>query len=382
MGQVFVGLYQGKGELKKIGPCVWQLIWFSLFSLMLTFPLSQVASYFYFKGTAIHQVGVDYFDVLSKINFLFPMSVALASFYLGRGQTTRVTFLTLISYSLNISLSWCFILGLGSILPSLGAKGAPIAKSLGVAFLCCSLFISFISKKNQAIYHTHEWRFSPSMLWEIMRPGLVRAFGYLYSKVCWAGISYLMMKKGGLHSDVLTVGGVVISFMTFVASASYRTILTISSNLIGSNQGDEMKRFYRSLGFYIMIVAASLAILLLLFPETLIFFFDASSKALFRAVFPTISIWVWMYLTALVIQLSICSLVVSARDLKWLLFSYISSPFISLLPVYLTLYIGGWSSDRLWLIMAIENVLFASYYLFRLYKKHRVEKESSLLTSR
>src|SRR5687768_7157956 len=38
MAQVFIGYYQGSGELKRIGPCVWQLIWFSFLSLIITLP--------------------------------------------------------------------------------------------------------------------------------------------------------------------------------------------------------------------------------------------------------------------------------------------------------------------------------------------------------
>src|SRR4051812_28279166 len=30
IAQVFVGQYKGSGELNLIGPCVWQMVWFSL----------------------------------------------------------------------------------------------------------------------------------------------------------------------------------------------------------------------------------------------------------------------------------------------------------------------------------------------------------------
>ena len=106
MGQVFVGLYQGSGELKRIGPCVWQLIWFSLLSLVITFPLSIWASHFYFKDTLIYQAGTEYFSILAVGNFLFPLSIALSSFYIGRGKTLFVTLTMLTSYALNLTLSW------------------------------------------------------------------------------------------------------------------------------------------------------------------------------------------------------------------------------------------------------------------------------------
>lgn len=95
MAQVFVGLYQGRGELKRIGPCVWQLIWFSFLSLAVTLPLSMWCSSLYFRNTSIEQMGIHYFNVLNLGNFLFPLSTALTSFYLGRGKTVLVTSLLL-----------------------------------------------------------------------------------------------------------------------------------------------------------------------------------------------------------------------------------------------------------------------------------------------
>ena len=64
MGQVFVGFYQGSGEYKQIGPCVWQLIWFSFLSFLITLPLSYLVSSWYFRGTAIEKIGVECFLIL------------------------------------------------------------------------------------------------------------------------------------------------------------------------------------------------------------------------------------------------------------------------------------------------------------------------------
>lgn len=236
MAQVSVGFYQGNSEYKRIGPCVWQLIWFSFLSFLVTLPISYQVSSWYFRGTVIEKVGVEYFMILALGNFLFPLNTALSAFYLGRGKTLLVTSLMLTSYVLNLFLSWLLIFGTAEIVPALGAKGAALAKCISLGIICCIFFSTFLSRKNREIYSTDFWRFSPTALWHYVCPGLVRALGYLSSKICWVAACYVMIKKGGRYLDVLTIGGTIITFLVFTTNGLYKAILTIASNLIGAEK--------------------------------------------------------------------------------------------------------------------------------------------------
>jgi len=214
MAQVFVGFYQGSNEYRRIGSCVWQLIWFSLLSLLLTLPLSFLASVWYFKDTVIQKLGIEYFTILALGNFLFPLNAVLSSFYIGRGKTFFVTTLMLTGYAWNLFLVWVLTFGIKGIVLPLGVKGAALAKCIALGTVCCVFLCAFLTRKNREMYGTEFWRFSPSALWHYMRPGMVRAFGYLSSKMCWVAISYIIIKKGGQYLDVLTVGGTVITLLT------------------------------------------------------------------------------------------------------------------------------------------------------------------------
>jgi MATE family multidrug resistance protein len=366
MAQVFVGLYQGSGEFKRIGPCVWQLIWFSLLSLVITIPLSYWSSAFYFKGTSIERTGIEYFNILALGNFLFPLSTALSSFYLGRGKTMLVALLMLTSYLFNLVLYWILIFGIEGLSPSLGVRGAALAKCLSLAFLCLTFFYLFMKKENQKLYGTNFWRFSPTALWSYIQPGMVRAFGYFWSRASWVAISYVMIKKGGLYLDVQTIGGTVITFLVFIVSGIYRAILTIAPNLLGARDYPEIRRLSHSLMIYLAIIAAVLAIPLLLYPQSITYFFDDSSHGLFNRTFQMINHWVWLYMVALAVQMSLCGLIVTVQDLKVQFYSYLLTCLTSLLPVYLTIQLGGWAPDKLWLIMAVENIILALIFFYRL----------------
>jgi MATE family multidrug resistance protein len=154
MAQVFIGHYQGRGELKRIGPCVWQLIWFSLLSLVITLPLSFWSSSLFFRGTAIQQLAPPYFNILAWGNFLFPLNVALTSFYLGRGKTMLVTLLLLASYACNVVLCWALIFGIKGLILPLGIRGAALAKCISMGIFCLIFLGSFLNRKNRELYDT------------------------------------------------------------------------------------------------------------------------------------------------------------------------------------------------------------------------------------
>lgn len=373
MAQVFVGLYQGQNEPARIGPCVWQMIWFSLLSLALTLPLSYGVSWFYFKDTVIQQAGTEYFSFLALWNFLFPLKIACSAFYLGRGKTSLVTAVMLGSYALNLGLSWVLILGVDGIIPSLGITGAAFAKcfSLGV---CCTVFLGlFLSKNNRILYRTDRWQLSLSDLWVYVYPGLVRAFAYFSSTACWVATCYFMTKKGGEYLNVVTIGSIVFGLLAFTTQGLYRAILTIASNLFGAGKYGEIWQLCRSFMLYIALISIALAFPILFFPNSLMGFFDASLHDVFKGTFKTIHHWVWLYMIALTVQMSLCAIIVAARDLRFQLYAYLSIWFITFLPAYWVIEMQGRPADDLWIIATLGNVILAVVFLGRILQRRGKE---------
>ncbi|MGH2611506.1 MAG: MATE family efflux transporter, partial [Rhabdochlamydiaceae bacterium] len=71
--QVFIGKYKGAGELQKMGACVWQMVWMSLFLFLISLPLCFYAEHLFFKNTSIASLGIPYFRILLPLNFLCPL---------------------------------------------------------------------------------------------------------------------------------------------------------------------------------------------------------------------------------------------------------------------------------------------------------------------
>lgn len=373
MAQVFVGFYQGSGDLKRIGPCVWQLIWFSLLSILVTLPLSYWGSLFYFKETSIEQSGISYANILALGNFLFPLSTALMSFYLGRGKTIVVTVGLLGCYALNIIFSKVLILGVGEIVPALGAQGAAIAKCLSLGLFCLVFFCFFLKKTNRDIYNTGCYQFSLTELKSYMRPGIVRAFAHFWTGFCWIASSYLMVKKGGLYLDVHTVGGTISLFCLFTIGGMYQSVLTVASNLLGAKDYSEVWKLCYTVIAYSTWIGIFLAVPFFLYPQCFAYFFDISSKETFKNSFSMIHHWVWLYLIMAMMQMGLSAIIVATKDLKIQLYSYFCTFLTSLLPVYVTLTILDCKPDNFWFIIMMENLVFALAFFGRLYQRRKRE---------
>lgn len=378
MAQPFVGLYQGSGDLKKIGSCVWQLIWFSFLSLIVTLPLGLWVSSFFFKGTSIEQMGTDYFTILAFGNFLFPLNVALSSFYLGRGKVRLVTLTLLASYALHLTLCWLLIFGVDGFISSLGLRGAAVAKCLSLGLCCSVFFYLFLKKKNREVFGTGSWKISSARFWIYIQPGMMRALGCFFSKAGWAAISYMMIKKGSAYLDAQTIGGVIIAFLTFIPTGIYRSILTIAPNLLGGKNYAEVWRLCRSLMVYSALIGVGLIIPFFLCPKSFIYFFDRSSREVFEKTFRMTNHWIWLWLVTNSVYTGLCGFIVAIRDLKIQFYSYLATLVTSLLPVYLILHLGSCGPDKLWLIMALENIAFSLVFFYRLRQGSWREKDLSV----
>jgi len=97
MAQVFVGRLYGAQDWKAIGPTVWQFIWFSLLSMIVTVPASLIYGKYYLQGTSFEALATPYFHFIIGINFLYPLGAALSCFYLGRGKTKMVVFARMVN---------------------------------------------------------------------------------------------------------------------------------------------------------------------------------------------------------------------------------------------------------------------------------------------
>lgn len=113
MTQGHVSRYLGEGSDHMIGSGVWQMIWFSLLSILVTFPLGLLGGHFYFAHLSMQKEAMSCYTFFLAINFLFPLGVTLANYYMGIKKTRFIVFTNIGFSLLQVALFYFLILPFG-----------------------------------------------------------------------------------------------------------------------------------------------------------------------------------------------------------------------------------------------------------------------------
>jgi MATE family multidrug resistance protein len=355
MAKVFVGTQQGAGQQKSIGVYIWQFIWFSLLSMIVTVPLSLLYGTYYFQSTVIEAIAMPYFYFLVAINFLYPLGASLSCFYIGRGRTRYVLAATLGSQILNLCFAYLLIFGVKGWVPSLGLLGGAIGVLVGQGCFCLLLFSDFLSHRYAQLYGTRQWRLDLKLFWECICPGLLRSVYRISVFLCWASVGYLMVAKGDNYLLVWSIGGTMTLFLPFIGEAMCQALTTISSNLIGSRSYDLLAKVSQ-IGFcLVMGIITVMAIPLIGFPEgTFHLLFPGlqmngdAIRSLFFGLWLAFSFW-----TLAVIPIS---RLLAFKDAKFLLYTGSLSWVTCFLLMLIAVNVIGVPAESCWIVLSLYNL--------------------------
>lgn len=365
MTQAFVGQYKGAGQLEKIGPCVWQMIWFSLLTMLIILPLGLPIGKLYFQKTAL-QGGELCFQYLLVFNFLFPLGTVLSAFYLGQGKTRRVLITSLASHVLHILLDFPLVFGVKGLIPPLGALGSILALSIAQGGFCLFLFLDFFRKDHQQIYHTHQSRINWSSFRKYLRISLPRSAAKLIQFSSWIAVTKIMVTKGGDYAAVLAFGGSLQMFFTCLNEGMSQALTTIGAYQIGAYQ-PRIWKVIRSGCLFLGVTSFILAIPLLVFPESVIaLFFKQALSPLLHDTLGLSCLWIWLGFFAEGLNLIGFALLSAYGDTVFQMYFSVSSWFLGFIPCYLAIHLGNAPPESLWLILAFARFAAASVYFLRL----------------
>lgn len=363
MAQVFVGSWYGENKSKLIGPGIWQFIWFSLFSLVITFPLGYLYGKFYFKGTVIEEIVLPYYYSLLAMSFLFPLGGALTCFFLGRGKTIIIFITTLICHLLKLPIGYGLIFGWKWI-PNMGLMGGALSVFITQLGFCITLLMIFLNKENNQLYQSREWRFKRTLFWECIQPGILRALNRLLTMANWGAITYLMTKGGEHHLLVLSIGGTLALFTTFFGEALCLTQMTVVSQILGSKNYDALYSAFQPGTVLAVIAVLILSINLLLFPNWT-----------FQILFPTIILdlstikiilgGIWIVSALCIFSYLPISYVLAFKDTYFSLFMGFINWIAGFLFIYIFIEIMQVSSDYFWLLFAFLHLITGILYFLR-----------------
>jgi len=373
MAQAYVGYHNGAKELTSIGRCIWQMIWFSIFSLAITVPLSFFARDLFFNGLEIEQTAAPYFTILVFCNFLYPLGAALSSFYLGRGKTTFTVLATLAAYLLNAGLDVALIFGIDPWIPAMGIEGAAFGTLFAQGVFCLLLFGLFIKKSNQEAFGTHQWKFRPKIFWDYISPGIPRAFGRLLSFAFWAACTHIMASKGGDYLLILSIGGTISMFVMFFSDGVLQAFVVLISNALGAQNYSRLKKFINSGVFVILGLGCALAAPLVFFPQIIPLVFslkDPLTTSLQMTLF-----WIWLHTIAVMFNALLLAVLISYKDTFFVLVANLIASAVGYIATYFGMNFFNLAPDKFWLFTLFTMVFSTLFYAWRISQKRWLQLE-------
>lgn len=365
VSQGFVGHYKGAKQEKMIGPFIWQMIYFSFLSMLITYPLSLVSE-LYLKGIELEHGALLYLRYLSAVNFLYPLGATLAAFYLGRGKTRVIFISNLLIQGTNILLDYLLIFGVKGFIAPLGIKGAALATIISQGLYCSILFSLFLNKKYINRYSTNERTLSLPLLWEGLKTGIPRALGRCMVVGAWIFASYFLIHKGGDYFLVYSFGVTVMGFLLFITDGMGQALITLTSYSLGASMDQIFHKIFRTSLWFLVIAIVILGIPLLLMQETIIYFLIKPPIAPNTlSLLKECCVWIWIGCFASGINRIGVGFLTASRDTIFYA-SCVTALWITLcIPVYVGIELLSWTPTKLFMLDSINTSLTGGIFIYR-----------------
>ncbi len=371
IAEVFVGQYNGAKQYKKIAEPVWQMIWFSLLSSLVFFPIGFFAAPLLFFDPLYAHLETEYFKWLMYFGPVFCLSAALSAFYIGRGSVTFVTLVVILANILNVILDLILIFGIEPFIPSLGIGGAAIATGISQFFQCTILFIGFMRRKYRENYGTSHWALNKKCFVQCLKIGLPNSLAHTIEIIAWAVFFRMMTMAGNEHITVVAICQSIFILFTFIAEGISKGATAIAANLIGAKHWDLVWKLFRSgVKFYFQ-AFLFLGLILVIDPGPMIDWFIGGDPALasnqaIKSLAVSACIWMWVYFLFDGIHWLVVGLLTAAGDTKFVLWvSGLSAWIFAIIPIYYFIVVMGYKADVSWLITAAYACLACLIYLWR-----------------
>ncbi len=266
----FVSQYVGAKRPERVGPSVWQGIFLALFGgLCMATGWLWAAPLFNSFGhpSEVLAKEISYFRLMAAGTVIMLLSVALSSFWGGRGRTKVIMLVNMLVCVLNVSFNYCLIFGHGGF-PALGIEGAAIgtlsAEAVGL-LIYIGLFLRPSSRRD---FNT--W---PSKLFDRELFGRLIKYGapsgiQLFLDLAAFNVFVVIMGRFGhvvqeATSIVFSLNA--LSFIPMIGLGQTASILV--GQAIGARDLDKAHRAVRSSVALTVIYMGSMGILFVAWPE-------------------------------------------------------------------------------------------------------------------
>ena len=350
IAEVFVGRYNGRGQLAKTGSATWQMIWFSLMSLLIFAPIGMYAGPYVLSSYHFHDFGLPYFEKIFLFGPFFPFVAALSAFFVGIGKTKLVLVSTVGANLMNFILDVGLIHGAGPF-PEWGTSGAAIATGIAEGTQGLILFGIFMSDAYRRTYGTSLWRIKPRLFRKCIVLGLPLSGTLMIEQTAWALMILMMTRVSETHLLVIVFGQTLFTLLGFVLEGLERGVISMAANLIGGDQWSRLRRLQKTALQFLAMLSIPLGFVLFSYGELI------ARQFVDHATDSTLLIsccgWVWLYFVLDGITWISQGILTAAGDTTFVIGMNATSMItFALIPMYLLVVKMGLQPMTIWMIIA------------------------------
>jgi MATE family multidrug resistance protein len=241
----FAAQYTGAGRPLRVGPAVWQGLYFSVIAglgMLLLVPLAGPIFRAVDHAPTIQALEIQFFRCLCWLALPGLLTATVSAFFSGRGQSTVVIGINALGLVVTATLDYLLIFGhLG--FPEWGLIGAGVATVAGAwASAALGLGLMFRERYRRENATAAGWRFDPALFRRFLRYGLpsaaqwaldMTAFTAFLVITGWFGTSEL-----GATGLVLTINAVAFIPMLGIGQA----VAILVGKSLGEDRPDQAAR--------------------------------------------------------------------------------------------------------------------------------------------
>ncbi|MFL5340050.1 MAG: MATE family efflux transporter [Gemmataceae bacterium] len=287
----FVAQYVGAGRPNRVGPAVWQALYFGLaagllFLLLrpLAGPLMALAGH----DARVQTLEVAYFQVLCFAALPMLVVAATNAFFAGRGDTWPVLLTDGIGVAVNATLCYAWINGHWGF-PALGIVGA------GWATVCSACVAAVIglaqmlrAKHRRAFATLSGWRPDRELFLRMMRFGLPSGMQYFLEAMAFNIFLVLMGRLGATPLAASSIAFTINTTALVPMLGLSQAVSVLVGQRLGMNRPDlAAKTTLRGVGWCLLYTLAN-AIVFVGIPGPLLLLFQDSDAQRWAAVGPLV----------------------------------------------------------------------------------------------
>jgi MATE family multidrug resistance protein len=278
----FVAQYLGAGRPERVGPSVWQALYFSVLAglcFLVLVPLAALIMALGGHSPSIQDLETRYFSILCFAALPALIVAAVNGFFAGRGASWMVLLVDAAGMSVNVVMAYGLILGHWG-LPAWGIEGAGWATVAGSSTSAVMGLLLFLRRRYRAEFATLAgWRFDPELSHRLMRFGFPNGLLWMLDCVAFAVFIFLVGRLGDVELAASNVAFSIYMLAILPVFGLSQAISVLVGQRLGQDRPEVAARTvwtgFRLAFGYALVIAA----LYVLTPEPFMYFFRSHSDS-------------------------------------------------------------------------------------------------------